>query len=72
MDRAQLRIADLKERQSRNTRLMNVKIPAHVHDTITPLARQLGTSKTEIIIALLNAGLERAGKLRGRNGRRGK
>ena len=71
MDRAQLRIADLKQRQSRNTRLMNVKIPAHVHDAITALARQLGTSKTEIISALLNAGLETAAKLRSGTGRRG-
>lgn len=36
------------------------------------LAKKLGTSKTEIVLALLNAGLERAGKLRGKDGRRGK
>ena len=36
---------------------MNVKIPAHVHDAIDALARQLDTSKTEIVLALLNTGL---------------
>lgn len=69
MNREQLRIADLKQRQPRNTRLMNVKVPEHVHEAISTFARQLGTSKTEIVLALLNAGLERATKLRGKSGR---
>ncbi len=72
MERDQLRIADLKHRSLTATRLMNVKIPEHVHDAITALAKKLGTSKTEIALALLNTGLERAGKLRGNSGRRGK
>ncbi len=72
MSRGQLRIADLKQRQPRNTRLMNVKTPEHVHDAITALAKKLGTSKTEIVLALLNTGLEQAGKLRGKSGRRRK
>ncbi len=72
MNRGQLRIADLKQRQPGNTRLMNVKVPTPMSDAITALAKNLGTSKTEIVLALLNAGLERAGKLRGKSGRRGK
>jgi predicted XRE-type DNA-binding protein len=72
MDRSQLRIADLKQRQPRNNRLMNVKIPMHEHDAIARLAKQLGTSKTEVIVALLNAGLEQATKLHPGKGRKGK
>ena len=72
MDRAQLRIADLKRRSPMAARLMNVKIPAHVHDEISALATKLGTSKTEVVVALLNAGLEQAGKLRGKSRRGGK
>jgi hypothetical protein len=37
---------------------MNVKIPTHVSDQIQRVARDLGASKTEVIIALLNEGLE--------------
>ena len=72
MDRGQLRIADLKRRSPVAARLMNVKIPTHIDDAITTLARQLGTTKTEVVIALLSAGLERAATLRGGNGRRRK
>jgi hypothetical protein len=51
---------------------MNVKIPMHEHDAIARLAKQLGTSKTEVIVALLNAGLEQATKLHPGKGRKGK
>jgi GH24 family phage-related lysozyme (muramidase) len=59
-DRSTLRIADLKQRQPTGFRLVNVKIPAHQADAIAQLAKRLGTSKTEVVIALLNAGLETA------------
>jgi predicted ATPase len=55
--RAQLRIGDLKARQPGSTRLMNVKVPADVADAIDHLAKRLGTSKTDVVIALLNEGL---------------
>ncbi len=72
MDRAHLRIADLKQRSPMAARLMNVKIPGHLADAISALAEKLGTSKTEVVIALLNTGLEQAGRLRRGDGRKGK
>ena len=58
--RAQLRLADLKTRERSSSRLMNVKIPAYVSDAIQRVAEDLGASKTEVVIALLNQGLEAA------------
>ncbi len=56
--RADLRLSDLKGRERTTNRLMNVKIPAHVSDAIQEVARALGASKTEVVIALLNEGLK--------------
>jgi hypothetical protein len=39
---------------------MNVKIPAHVNDAIRRVARAWGATKTDVVIALLNEGLERS------------
>ena len=58
--RSELRIADLKRRVPTTTRLINVKIPVHLGTAIDKLANELGASKTEIVIALLNAGLDKA------------
>jgi ribbon-helix-helix CopG family protein len=55
--RGTLRITDLKQRRPGSTRLMNVKLPVDVADAIDHLAKRLGTSKTEVVIALLNEGL---------------
>ena len=52
-------------------RLVNVKIPARLSDAIARVARELGTSKTKVVIALLNAGLERAAKIRRPLGQQG-
>jgi hypothetical protein len=57
-DRSTLRIADLKQRRPTGSRLMNMKIPAHQWEAIAQLARQFGATKTGIVIALLNAGIE--------------
>ena len=54
--RADLRVSDLKSRERTTSRLMNVKIPAHVSDAIQEVARSLGASKTAVVIALLNEG----------------
>ena len=56
--RSELRLADLKARGPVAERLMNVKIPAHLHDAIEKLARTLNATKTAVVIALLNEGLE--------------
>ncbi len=64
--RSGLRIADLKRRPVSSSRLMNVKIPAGLSDAIDNLAREFGTSKTEVVVALLNTGLDAAAtKLKG-------
>ncbi len=64
--RAGLRIADLKRRPVSTSRLMNVKIPADLSDAIDHLAKEFGTSKTEVVVALLNTGLDVAAtKLKG-------
>ena len=40
------------------SKLMNLKVPASVSDGIERVARDLGLTKTEAVIALLNDGLE--------------
>jgi len=71
--RGDLRLADLKARERTTSRLMNVKIPAYVSDAIQRVAKDLGASKTEVVIALLNEGLEVAAlSLKGWQLRRGK
>ena len=56
--RADLRLSDLRRREKGASKLMNVKIPAHTSDAIQRVARELGASKTEVVIALLNEGLD--------------
>jgi hypothetical protein len=64
--RSDLRLTDLRGRDRGTSKLMNVKIPAHVSDAIQRVARALGASKTEVVIALLNEGLDfSGGSLRG-------
>lgn len=60
MMRSELRVRDLKQREFTGSRLMNVKIPAYISDAIERVARDLGASKTEVVIALLNEGLDAA------------
>jgi hypothetical protein len=55
-ERAGLRIKDLKNPRGATT-LMNVKIPSAVADAIAQLATRLGTSRTDVVVALLNEGL---------------
>ncbi|MFQ5666052.1 MAG: hypothetical protein ACE5I7_06425 [Candidatus Binatia bacterium] len=64
--RAELRVRDLKNRERTSSRLMNVKIPIHVSNAIQKVAKDLGASKTEVVVALLNEGLSVAsGALKG-------
>ena len=58
--RSELRLNDLKKREYSSSRLMNVKIPMDVSDAIQKIAEDLGASKTEVVIALLNEGLAMA------------
>ena len=60
-----LRLGDLVDRGKRGreqTKLMNVKVPAHVLGRIDKVAKNLGATKTEVVIAILNEGLESAEK----------
>ncbi len=61
-DRSNVRIGELKKRVAVSTRLMNVKIPGQLSEAITRIARDIQVSKTQVVIALLKAGLERAEK----------
>lgn len=63
-DRSNLRISDLMRRPPAATRLMNVKIPGNILDEIERMAQKLATTKTAVVIALLEAGLERGGKIK--------
>lgn len=58
-----LRLDDLVTRGKRGreeTKLMNVKVPANVLSRIDRAAANLGATKTEVVIAILNEGLEAA------------
>ncbi len=57
--RADLRLSDLEGRKVRS-KLMNVKVPDNVSDGIDRVAQELGCSKTAVVIALLNEGLDAA------------
>lgn len=57
--RADLRLSDL-ERKKMPSKLMNVKVPDNVSEGIDRVAEELGCSKTAVVIALLNEGLDAA------------
>lgn len=59
--RSDLRLTDLRRRERGTSKLMNVKIPTSVSDAIQRVAKDLGASKTEVVIALLNEGLDFSG-----------
>jgi hypothetical protein len=64
-----LRLNDLVVRRKKGheeSKLMNVKVPTNVLGRIDRVAANLGTTKTEVIIAILNEGLDTAeGELKG-------
>lgn len=64
--RSQLRIADLQRGPKTASRMMNVRIPSHIGEAIDEIAQRLGASKAAVVLALLNEGLDVAGKKRGR------
>ena len=56
--RSDLRLRDLGKSEKAVSKLMNVKIPTDVSDAIHRVAKEMGASKTEVVIALLNEGLD--------------
>jgi hypothetical protein len=58
-----LRLDDLVARgqQGREeSKLMNVKVPTDLLARLDSVAKKLGTSKTEVVVAILNEGLDTA------------
>ena len=64
--RSQLRIADLKRGTPVRSRLMNIKVPIALAEAVDRLAKEVDASKTEVVVALLNEGLEVANKQAGK------
>ena len=63
MANATLKLDDLVSRGKtgrETTKLMNVKVPSGILDRIAAVADKLRTSKTEVVIAILNEGLDTA------------
>lgn len=60
--RSQLRIADLKRSPKSASRTININVPVHIIEGINQVAKRLGASKTSVVLALLNEGLDVAGK----------
>ena len=59
MPRADLRLADLQEQSAGGpAKLMNVKVPVDVADAIDGMVATLGCTKTAVVIALMNEGLD--------------
>jgi hypothetical protein len=62
IERSNLRLRDLKARTPTATRLMNVKLPLDVVTAVDRLSKKLNTSKTQVVVALLNEALANAQK----------
>jgi hypothetical protein len=56
--RGDVRLSDLKRTRAVRAKLMNVKIPETTLGGIDTIAGELGCSKTDAVIALLNEGLD--------------
>ena len=55
-----LRLADLTSRTHQgDLKLLSVRLPVRLLDRVDDLVRQLGSGKAEVVVALLNEGLER-------------
>jgi hypothetical protein len=62
IERSNLRLSDLKKRTPAASRLMNVKVPVDTLAAIDRLAKRLETTKTSVVVALLNEALAVAQK----------
>jgi hypothetical protein len=63
MKNPDIRLGDLVNRGRKGreeTKLMNVKVPTTVLSRINRVAANLGATKTEVVIAILNEGLDSA------------
>jgi hypothetical protein len=58
-----LRLDDLVSRGQHGreeSKLMNVKLPTHLLARLDSVAKKLGSTKTEVVVAILNEGLDTA------------
>ena len=62
----QRRIAKLRRATTVPSTMINVKVPTHITGAVDQLARRLGVSKTEVVVALLTQGLGTATKRLGK------
>jgi hypothetical protein len=63
MPRPDIRLDDLLQRGKRgheDSRLMNVKIPVSLLERIGEVTKKLDVTKTDLVMALLNEGLDKA------------
>ena len=51
-------LTELTRRQPVPTRLLNAKVPASLITRLTTLAHKLRATRTEVVVALLNEGLD--------------
>jgi len=58
MVRSTLRLADLEHDAGVTSKLLNVKVPDTLMEQIAAIAHELGCSKTAVVVALLNEGLD--------------
>jgi hypothetical protein len=65
MKSGEFRLADLqRERAVTELKLMNVMVPESLADALDAAAKYLGCTKTAVVIAMLNEGLDVFGTLR--------
>jgi hypothetical protein len=53
-----LRLTHLRERTQVDSKLMNVKVPDTLEEALHRAVKELGCTKTAVVIALLNEGLD--------------
>jgi hypothetical protein len=66
---SQLRVANLKRVTKSTSKVINIRVPGRIFEAIDALTKRLGATKTDVIAALLNEGLDVAGKKRGQRHR---
>lgn len=58
-----LRLTDLAGERPQQEKLLSVRLPLALLDALDRTCHKLGARKAEVVVALLNEGLERLGKV---------
>ena len=64
MMRPDLMLGDLLSREPIPERLLSVRLPVELLDRLDHVAKTLRTRKGEVVVAMLNEGLQRFGKVK--------